>query len=363
MEILTKDTPFTNTYSISSRYNPNTLLFFDIETTGFSPEHTTLYLIGCLYFEQGVYKRMQWFNNDGLSEQAILTDFLAFTKKFTHVIHYNGDGFDIPYIKEKCKTYGIEEPFSHLVSIDIYKKIRPLKNILPLTNLKQKSIEAFLSIHRNDIYDGGKLIKVYNQYLKDQNQRDRHLLLQHNYEDVEGLLFISEILNYMDMTQDHFIVEHAKINNQFFNITLSLPYNLPKRFVKSNEGITLTGFEKTATLKIPIIMNKELKFFFPNYRDYYFLPAEDKAIHKSVAAFVDKEHKTKAKKENCYCKKIGDFIPIPPSADRTAYDNMNLYKESFQDKKCYFELDAFLVQSTTLLTCYTKDILSGYFFT
>ena len=32
-------------------YTPEDLLVFDIETTGFTAEHTALYLIGCAYYK------------------------------------------------------------------------------------------------------------------------------------------------------------------------------------------------------------------------------------------------------------------------------------------------------------------------
>ena len=48
-------------------------LFFDIETTGLSPEVSAITLIGCLD-DHGLIK--QWFNEDGFSQKQILTDFL-----------------------------------------------------------------------------------------------------------------------------------------------------------------------------------------------------------------------------------------------------------------------------------------------
>ena len=38
-------------------YTPEDLLVFDIETTGFTAEHTALYLIGCAYYKtvSGIY--------------------------------------------------------------------------------------------------------------------------------------------------------------------------------------------------------------------------------------------------------------------------------------------------------------------
>ena len=54
-----------------------------------------------------------------------------------------------------------------------------------------------------------------------------------------------------------------------------------------------------------------LKYYYPNYKDYYYLIYEDTAIHKSVGEFVDKDARIKATKETCYTKKDGTFLPQP----------------------------------------------------
>ena len=53
-------------------YTPEDLLVFDIETTGFTAEHTALYLIGCAYYKNRQWNICQWFNQDGRSEADIL---------------------------------------------------------------------------------------------------------------------------------------------------------------------------------------------------------------------------------------------------------------------------------------------------
>ena len=56
--------------------------------------------------------------------------------------------------------------------------------------------------------------------------------------------------------------------------------------------------EQQATLHIPVI-HDTLKHYFTDYKNYYYLPKEDTAIHKSIAAFVEADNKEKAKKL-CY---------------------------------------------------------------
>ena len=58
-------------------------LFFDIETTGLSADISAITVIGCCDMDGNV---TQWFNEDGLSQKQILTDFLAFIQPLS-LIH------------------------------------------------------------------------------------------------------------------------------------------------------------------------------------------------------------------------------------------------------------------------------------
>lgn len=196
MDKIVNDAHTSKLQTLQNYYAAEDVLVFDIETTGFTAEHTALYLIGCAYYEDHRWKICQWFNQDGLSEEKILREFLLFCKDFKYFVTYNGDGFDIPYLTKKTIMYGMENPFSKKESIDIYKQIRFLKEHLHLENMKQKSVERFLGIHRLDKYSGGDLIKVYQDYVKLPVKTNKQLLLQHNYEDIEGLLDCASMLAY-----------------------------------------------------------------------------------------------------------------------------------------------------------------------
>ena len=42
---------------------PKKTMFFDIETTGFSPDTTHLYMIGCCLYEDDGWQLIQWFDD------------------------------------------------------------------------------------------------------------------------------------------------------------------------------------------------------------------------------------------------------------------------------------------------------------
>lgn len=48
-------------YPLARLGDPASLLFFDIETTGFSGDFCTVYLIGCVFYKEGRAHFIQWF--------------------------------------------------------------------------------------------------------------------------------------------------------------------------------------------------------------------------------------------------------------------------------------------------------------
>ena len=60
-------------------------------------------------------------------------------------------------------------------------------------------------------------------------------------------------------------------------------------------------------IRVPIVED-ELHYFFSDYKNYYYLPEEDIAVHKSVAAYVDKAYRENAKAYNSYSKKRSIFV-------------------------------------------------------
>ena len=69
----------------------------------------------------------------------MLVTFFEFLRRFPIVVHFNGDGFDIPYLLKRCRAYDLPYDFSGVTSLDIYKKIRPYRNLLGLESMKQNA--------------------------------------------------------------------------------------------------------------------------------------------------------------------------------------------------------------------------------
>ena len=358
-------------YGFEEYYDINRLIFFDIETTGFAAASTYLYLIGCAYYKEGSFHMIQWFSEDIREEADLITSFFEFLKDYDILLHYNGSGFDIPYLQRKCELLELNFSFQNYISIDIYKKISPYKKIFRLNNFKQKSIEAFLNIHRTDPFSGGDLIQIYQSYLGKKHvealrsKRNpgtifdtpseaeillRHLLL-HNEDDLRGLLLISPILSYPDLFEKPIRILQAGVDGNQFIIQFNLLASIPVRISFGNDLAHITAIGNQATLTIQIYEG-ELKHFYDNYKDYYYLPAEDSVVHKSLAHFVDKEFRSKAKPSNCYARKYGIFAP--------QYELLftPCFKSEYQSKLSFLEIHTDFLLQEEKLEQYVKHIMN-----
>ena len=335
-------------------------IFFDIETTGFSPTNSSIYLIGCLYRDGQNIVVEQFFAENKSEEKDILLPFMELLSRFKTIITFNGIGFDIPYIKAKCDTLGVKEHFNDFAYIDIFKQIGNIKFLLKLENYKQKTIENFLGIHRNDKYSGGELINVYEDYIRTSSNAAERLLLLHNYEDVIGMLDLLPILTYQHVLNGAYTFENLAMEpytsfegkeGQEIIITLKNNHPVPKRVSFQQDEFYYTINKDVTKIRVGVFEG-ELKHFFPNYKDYFYLPKEDMAIHKSVATFVDKEYREKAKACNCYNRKEGLFLPQKDLIMQP------FFLKTHKDKVSYFELTEDFLTSDIMLKRYVEHIFN-----
>lgn len=344
--------------------NIDDLLFFDIETTGLSPSSSFIYMIGVGYYKDTSFNIVQWFAENSLEESKILSDFYEFIDSFTSIIHFNGQMFDIPFVEKRSQKLKIECPISEKQSFDIYKIIKPYKTILGLQDLKQKTLESFLGINRDDLYSGGELIPVYKKYSMHPNAELLDLLLLHNKEDVFNMTNLLLILEYRRISDIKFKYNNLSENiykdyNNNENIellitgTYELPFKNNIRSIKNNIYLNLSS-KGTFSLRIPVI-NDELKYFFKDTSNYYYMPELDCAVHKSVASGVDKSRRKPANKNNCYIRTTDSFVQC------SNYSNVKVFKKEPKSKECYCTCKEFLNLSDSEKSEYITQLIQYVF--
>lgn len=334
-------------------------LFFDIETTGFSPASSSLYMIGCARRLGDRVRIEQFFAETPQEEAQVLAEFLTLLSGYTTLISFNGIGFDVPYLKAKADRYQLKEPFRDVSYLDIFKSVGSLKFLLKLENYKQKTIEKFLGLPRDDTKTGGELINVYTDYVKHPDDAAFELLRIHNYEDVLHMIDLLPVLSYLEVLHGQYTIRSHRIDHYHaydgtegdeWIVTLENDYPVPRSLsYKLGPFYLMIGKNRTS-LRIPIYSG-ELHYFYPNYKDYCYLPKEDMAIHKSVASFVDKDFREPARASNCYTRKSGRFLPQYSTVMQPEF------RENYKDKHSYFEMTDDFCRSDVMIRRYIDHIL------
>lgn len=290
---------------------PEHTLFFDIETTGLDYRRSHLYLIGLIQRQHGTWKLFQYFAEKPAQEEELLHSFSLHCSSQTFLVHFNGDTFDIPYLRNKYQFYGIQQPWPLEKGLDLYKKIHPFQKLLGLSHCRQRDCEELCRYFREDPFSGGELIHTYRDFLQTAKPDLYQILLRHNQEDLYGMIRILPLLALEKLRQGQGQLHSLSLpspENPSLSLSLKLPDFLPFSLVLTHDQVKGSFQGTEGILQVPLYQGI-LKHFYSNYKDYYYLPLEDTAIHKSVGAYVDSHYRRQAKASNCYQKKEGLFLP------------------------------------------------------
>ena len=346
---------------------PGEVLFLDIETTGISRANSTIYLIGCIYLQPEGWQMTQWFDDTGMDEKMLLSSFLVLCSKYHYVINYNGNRFDLPFLRARMEFHGLlrdASAFLSMESVDLYAYIAPYRHLLGLPDYKQQTIEACLETGRKEDADGKELIDAYRKYLLLPSPDMRDRLVFHNQANVEGLLKLLPLsafarLEEMKVTvtraQANYYTDHEGKQAEELLVRFGMDFPLPARIYAGADHCYLKIEKDTGVLKIPLY-SEEMKYFYANYKDYYYLPAEDMAIHKYIASYVDPNRRIQAEPETCYTRKTSAYLP-QWSLYRTPF-----FKRSFESKDIYFEFTDDMKKDREALSDYAAYVLRHIIF-
>ena len=368
MEIIRKDLAYTEDRAalevvlspVFGNVSLEDALLYDIETTGLNPKASQLYLLGVLLFHKENREFIQYFAESVLDEEEILEQFFQLCQTKKVLISFNGEGFDNRFIEAMAKSYGKHPLHLNLKQLDLFKLIRKRKKFYGLESCSLKSCERFLGIHREDRCSGGELISVYQEYLQDKGSEKKNMLLLHNREDIQNLPALFSFLAYENIFQGNVHFQRTELlvrdemkekndNHQKDNslqikdlelgerqnsrtteklcLRFSLPSSVPVPLTLTPKNFLLEIKETSLCLTVPLYQG-ELCYFFKDYKDYEFIPSEDRVVHKSLAAMYPKEMREKAKASTAYQKMKTSFLPVFQEGDK-------VFKKTYQDKNCF----------------------------
>ena len=284
--------------SLASGYGREQVLMFDLETTGLTPKSAFIYIIGINLWMDGAWHILQLFNDDGRSEPEMIRCFMDLCRERQVLFHFNGDTFDIPFVRGRMEKIryslgeAIPDTMSPLVSLDLLKEIRPFKYALGLPNVRQKTVEQYLGIHREDQYNGGQLIDVYLSYLSSGSRRNQDLVLLHNRDDMEGMFHLARMHALTTLSIGEFALGSPSMEQKgdclYLTLPLSMDLSLPQPLVTTGCGATLKGKGNCCTLTLPVSRTEAVCRITKETTAGFFLPA---FTYEGVTTFHDPEQK------------------------------------------------------------------------
>ncbi|MBQ8590301.1 MAG: ribonuclease H-like domain-containing protein [Firmicutes bacterium] len=194
-----------------------TVGFLDLETTGLSRRRDHIILGGLLRtasdLNRSDTKLIQLLCDHPGEEKAMLTEFWNELKQCQVIVTYNGETFDLSFLKQRFFRYGIvsEEEMPLFLSVDLYRVFQnncPMASLL--SDLRQKTVEDALGLtdQRTDRIDGAESVTLYEQYAainmsaapseKDSCTKLGDLILLHNSDDIIQLTRLMKILDKVD---------------------------------------------------------------------------------------------------------------------------------------------------------------------
>lgn len=200
--------------------DPETVIL-DIETTGLSRKNDLIITIGLLYGSDDEVVTEQYFAESLTDEVKLIENFLDRIRSFDSVLTYNGDSFDLPFIREKINFYGFED--FNAKQIDLYKTVRKYKDILGLQKTNQKEVEKYLHIERRENLKGSDVALLYKNFLL-KGASSEEIILHNKYDliNFHKILKIEEVIaDKMTVETDLgiFAIKDFKVNKNLLTLT------------------------------------------------------------------------------------------------------------------------------------------------
>ena len=171
----------------SSFSNDEDFIFLDIETLGFC--NVPIILLGVAKIHGNEICVNQYLSRSVGEEGAVLEAFLSGVESESVFVTFNGQTFDMPYIRNRMKYFGIKRNLDMPHFDLLHFSRRTWSDKLP--NCQLTTIENHLfGIEREDDVPSGLVPAFYKTYLKTQNIGPLVPIIEHNRQDVITLALI-----------------------------------------------------------------------------------------------------------------------------------------------------------------------------
>ncbi len=229
----------------------------DIETSGLSPKKAHVIMVGMLiyrYPESGASEFIHLVAEEPGEEEDMLAKTAELLADVDIIITYNGNSFDIPFLKQRIEMHGagcengaqlsmFARPATELnikYSLDLYEILHRYSNLRRfLPNLRQKTVEDYMGLwrHREDKASGADSVKMYFDYLDERKRGNKaaadelmRLMRLHNSDDVLQLARMPAIFD--KFNHDRAFFETGFVANPAFAVD---------KIVIDDEALVISG--------------------------------------------------------------------------------------------------------------------------
>ena len=350
------------------------ILIYDIDTTSFEAANGCIFLIGVLCLKGGELMFTQYFSESIDEEAQIIEKFFDEAEDHMILLSYKGESFDIPFIGKRLYALKQSELYKRFTairsrSVDIAVEIMAVKASVGFSSTKLDYLRGKCGQQVPERISGENISKFYVEHIAATKLRkllettcsaanhdmigeyhpkpvidelahirpdsgDRFLtdILYRNKENIESVIYLLRLSRIFSMRKGQF---NVSIKSETDNAEAygSLTNN--------NDTIFFTYFSDDFELTIPVsIVSVSLRQFYPNYKDYYYFPAEDMAVHKSITEFAASGSKKKATAKTAYRNVSGRFIGIPSGfAKSESNKDASFYKTDYESAEYYLPVD------------------------
>lgn len=278
------------------------ILFLDLETTGLNRERDQIISIGLMTPQEAP---THLFVHETEAEKDILIEFLTLCERFNSIYTYQGKRFDYPFLLARMAQHHLDPaPFLKCQLIDMKKALNPIGD-------KRQTLEHSLHFTRQSSSTGRDVIKLYRTYLTTQDALYQKLILAHQQDELLSLGHLYQLycmLYYIKSANCHEIITTDERLSLTYDLITTFPYDLQATL----PTFTLNTSKETPcqlTLNIPYT-KAALKHALTPLKDYYFIPSEQKLMHKTLAQFLPKDQRRRATKEECVVYQEGTYLPL-----------------------------------------------------
>ena len=177
--------------STSAAASTDRALFVDLETTGLAGgAGTYAFLVGCGWFDGGVFRLRQFLLADFAAEAALLESFAELAADVEWLVTYNGKTFDLPLIETRFALQRMTAPFTRAAHVDMLHPARRMWRDdveCRLTYLEQ----TLCGHEREGDVPGFEIPSRYFQYVRSGDPRPLAAVLEHNRLDIVSLAMLT----------------------------------------------------------------------------------------------------------------------------------------------------------------------------